>query len=277
MSEILIDKRTPRTINSKSCITFPTIYHTGDNFTALRNIQHFYLFPNPASTTRSVKGREKNILHDFSDLRQTLEQFLNCNSLIILRRRPKKSPCKRQNKKRTCWVLFCGSLFRIKKPRKFSYPKSLQNLCYFESYFFFFKKEVKRHLEFLAKISQRSDSSWVFFLLPTLTLNITREKMGGLTATLAFFFGGLLVLGSELFLFFSGDFFFFSISFLSLGFSSCSDPEPLSEEDGSLSNLPTNNKLRPKNSCISLLHPPWLARVGNDFLDLPHLTEQCST
>ena len=141
----------------------------------------------------------------------------------------------------------------------------------------FFFKEVKRHLEFLAKISQRSDSSWVFFLLPTSTLNIKREKKGGLTATLAFFFGGLLVLGSELFLFFSGDFFFFSISFLSLGFSSCSDPEPLSEEDGSLSNLPTNNKLRPKNSCISLLHPPWLARVGNDFLDLPHLTEQCST
>lgn len=56
------------------------------------------------------------------------------------------------------------------------------------------------------------------------------------TATLAFFFGDLLVLGSAAFLFFSGDFFFFSFSF---GFDlpSSSDPDPLSEDDGLLSNL----------------------------------------
>ena len=55
------------------------------------------------------------------------------------------------------------------------------------------------------------------------------------TETLAFFLGEGLLLDTA-FLFFSGDFFFFSFS-LCLGFSSASESPSLSEEDGSLSNL----------------------------------------
>ena len=55
------------------------------------------------------------------------------------------------------------------------------------------------------------------------------------TEILAFFLGDALLLDTA-FLFFSGDFFFFSFS-LCLGLSSALEPSSLAEEDGSLSNL----------------------------------------
>jgi len=56
------------------------------------------------------------------------------------------------------------------------------------------------------------------------------------TTIFAFFFGDLLFISFSAFLFFSGDFFFFVFS-LCFDFSSSSDPDSLSEEDGLLSNL----------------------------------------